>query len=701
MKFINMDRKSVAFRLTSLIIIIIIGQAVLLSLFLIMGGVISQAEQNAFISFSEKVRNRKDYLQREMKYYWTNMNPYVDQISKLYSDDEDPDQFFNEICEPLISMLRTTQTTGVFVIMENDVNEKDTLYLRDYDPILNDYDNKDLYLIFGPSGIANNLQIPLDQIWKYKMNLSTMDSDFYDKPISKADLSSEASLLGYWSLPFRLSPENISIITYTMPLFDKNNKLIGIIGVEISEQYLTKFLPATDLQKRDSYGYMLGYQQPDKEGIETILLTKEIQKRITKVGNTLDYTVVDPKNSVFLLENNDIKGKTYLSIENLGLYSNNTPFQQNQWYLIGIMGENHLLSYVLKIKYILFVSLIASVIIGIIFGYIESHKFTKPIIEVAKKVKGTNSGKVIEIEDTGLTEVDELLNTIQATSNKLLETSGKMSNIIEMMGLPLGVFEYEDDKDKLFVTDQLPQLLSLDIRETEDIINNKNLFIAMIQELLSKHEEDEEDIYYVGQSPEKWLKIKYTKKDKITIGVIIDVTDDMSEKKKIMADRDIDSLTGIYNRKAMQLHIEDALLKRNSNMVSAVVMFDLDNLKTINDTYGHKWGDIYIKHAVKHLSDVCKNSRVLGRRSGDEFTLLLYDQESKEQLRKCIDEFYQKLQDDKLTFPDGMVKHAAISAGLVWIEQKNPNFDECLQRADDLMYDAKRNKKGYYCETSI
>jgi diguanylate cyclase (GGDEF)-like protein len=668
-------------------------------MFLIFGGVISQAEQNAFNSFSEKVRNRKEYLQREMKYYWTNMNPYVGQISDKYSDGEEPGQFFDEIREPLIAMLRTTQTTGVYVILENNDNVKDALYIRDYDPILNDYDNKDLYLIYGPSDIANDLQIPLDQIWKSKVNLSTMNSDFYDKPISKAGLSSEASFLGYWSLPFRLSPDNISIITYSMPLFDKNNKLIGVIGVEISEQYLTKFLPATDLQKKDSYGYMLGFQQPEKEGIETILLTKEIQKRISKVGDTLYYKSVNSENCVFLLENSKFKGKIYISIENLGLYSNNTPFQQQQWYLIGIMGENHLLNYVSRIKYILFESLIASVIVGIFFGYIESHKFTKPIIEVAKKVKGTNSAKVIELEDTGLTEVDDLLNAIQTTSNMLLETSGKMSNIIEMMGLPIGVFEYDDDKNNVFFTDQLPRLLSLDEKETDDVINNKKMFIDMIEQMLNKPEE-EEDIYHAGHNPEKWLKIKYTKRDKITIGIIIDVTDDMSEKKKIMADRDIDPLTGIYNRKAMQIHMEDALMKRDKNMVSAIVMFDLDNLKNINDTYGHKWGDIYIKHAVKHLSAVCKN-QVLGRRSGDEFTLLIYNQDSKEQVRKCIDEFYERLYNDILIFPDGNVKHAAISGGLVWIEQNDSNFDECLQKADELMYDAKRNKKGHFCEAIV
>lgn len=699
----KIDIKSIAFRLTSLIIVIIIGQATLLSMFLILGGVISQAEQNAFTSFTDKVRNRKDYLQREMKYHWTNLDPYVEQISDRYLQEEEPDQFFQDISHSLISMLRTTQATGAFVIMENhaDKKEKAALYIRDYDPILNDYDNRDLYLIFGPSGLASNLQMPLDQMWKHRMDLNTIDSDFYEKPLSKASLSSNSSLLGYWSLPFQLFSEDISIITYTMPLFDKNKELIGIIGVEVSEQYLSKFLPATDLQKKDSYGYMIGYKQPDKEGIEAIILTKAIQKRIINSGNILNYSNVDDENSVYLVNNQNSRGKIYVAIEHLGLYSNNTPFQQNQWYLIGIMGENHLLSYVTKIKYILMFSLVSSVIIGLFFGYILSYKFTRPIIKVAKKVKETNAASAIGLENTGLTEVDELTKAIQIASNMLLENSGKMSKIIEMVGLPLGVFEYADNKDEVFVTDQLLRLLSIEAIEMEKITGDKERFIEIIQKMLSQPEEEEEDIYYICDAPDKWLRIKYTKKDNITIGVIMDVTDEMAEKKKILIDRDIDPLTGIYNRKAMQLHMEEAISDRKRNLVSAILMLDLDNLKTINDTYGHKWGDIYINHVVKHLSDVSENHQILGRRSGDEFALLIYDYESKNQIRMCIDNFYLKLQEDKLIFPDGNAKPAMISAGLIWINDNDFTFDEYLQKADELLYDAKRYNKGYYIEANL
>lgn len=697
MKFIKIDRQSIAFRLTSLTIIIIIGQAILLSLFLIIGGVLSQAEKNAFDSFDEKVSNRKDYLQREMKYHWTNMNPYMQQIAALYDETETDDQFLEAISESMISMLRATQTTGVFLILNDETREKSALYIRDYDPILNDYDNSDLFMVYGPSSLSKKLRIPLDQMWKKKISLDTINSDFYEKPLSKSALSTDSNLLGYWSLPFQLSPKDGAIITYSMPLFDAKKNIIGIIGVEVSKQYLMKFLPATDLQNKDSYGYMIGYRQSETSKLQTILLMKEIQKRMVSQGDFIEYQQVNIHEPVYILKNGHTEWNIYLAVENLGLYKYNTPFEQNQWYLIGIMNENHLLGYVLRIQHILLVAFIASVIVGAMAAYFISHKFTEPIVNVAKKVKQTTQLKEMELENTGLTEVDELLEAIQVTSNMLVQASGKTSQIIEMVGLPLGVFEYTEQGEHVFITDQMPKLLSIEVAEAEKLIQSKELFISMIQRLLDQPEEGEEDIYFVDSVPVKWLKIKYTKKDDSTIGVILDMTEEMAEKKKILTDRDIDSLTGIYNRKAMQIHMEERIRKRNPKCHTALLMFDLDNLKGINDTYGHLWGDAYIKKAVEHLARISEQ-QIVGRRSGDEFTLLLIDFDEKAAVRQRLDRFFLNLSLDEMIFSDGYRKAVSISAGLVWIEGDELSFDEYLHQADELLYKAKRNNKGYYCE---
>ncbi|MDF2510319.1 MAG: diguanylate cyclase precursor [Herbinix sp.] len=695
MKF---DKRSIAFKLLSLIIAIVLGQAALLSFFLIFGGVIDQAERNAYSSFTEKVRNRRDYLQKEMSYKWINMDPYLDQISDLYHSGKEPEQFFKDISTSLVAALRTTQATGIFLIMDSEKEEKSAVYVRDYDPVLNDYNNRDLYLVYGPSEFAHKLQIPLDQTWKYKLNLSEISSDFYEMPLSKTELSSESKLLGYWSLPFQLSPQDIRIITYTMPLFDSNQKVIGVIGIEISEQYLNKYMPATDLQTKDSYGYMLGYGSQESNEIKAIVLTKAVQHRIIKENEAFGYKLVNSDNSISLLQTNNMKGKIYIAVESLGLYANHTPFEQNRWYLIGLMHENQLLSYVNKIKSILFISLTLSAIAGIVFGYLISRSFTRPIIEVAEKVKNSDKRKEIHLEETGLLELDELSKAVELSSNMLIETSGKMSRIMDMVGFPLGVFEYSEDKDTVFVTDQVARLLELDELKTNKLLNHKSSFVNKMNELLSHPEEEEDDIYCIDEIPEKWLKIRYIQNDRITLGVIMDASEEMKEKKKILNDRDTDPLTGIYNRKAMQQHMEEALAKRDTLGISALLMFDLDNLKGINDTYGHKWGDIYINHAVKHLVEIDIESQVLGRRSGDEFALLIYDQASRDVIREAVEEFFQKLEKDKLTFPDGVIKAANISAGLVWVGQEEYSFEEYLQKADELLYHSKKNVKGYYSE---
>ena len=700
MKFKKPDRKSIAYRLTVIVIAIIIGQAALLSLFLIIGGVISQAEQNAYSSFSDKVKSRTDSLQGEMRYHWTNMDPYMDQISEQYDQEEEPEQYFDRISEVLISMLRTTQATGAFVILEepSDGSEKPALYIRDYDPRLNDYDNKDLYLVYGPSGIASELQIPLDYMWKSRMDLDIVRADFYTKPLSKASLTSESSLLGYWSVPFKLNSKDISIITYSMPLFDKNKQRIGVIGVEVSEQYLAKFLPATDLQNRDSYGYMIGYERSGEEVMRSIILTKEIQKRITRAGAKLEYTSADEEHSIYFLKDQKTNSKLYLAVESLGIYNNNTPFEQNQWYLIGIMQESRLLGHVTKIRFILAVSLLCSIVIGGMIGYVVSHWFTKPIIRLAEKVNLNSYARVTELEDTGLKEVDDLLKTIQVAGNMLMESESKMSRAIELLGISFGIYEYAANRNSVFVTTQTPALLSLDETEAREIFRKRDHFIRMIQDILSRPVDHEKDIYYASQNPKKWLRIRQVEINHTTLGVIIDVTQEMLEKQEMIKDRDMDALTNIYNRKAMQVYMEKALDSRELTKVSALLMLDLDHLKNINDTYGHNWGDSYIRHAVRHLMEIDSEQMLLGRRSGDEFVLLFYDYESKEQIRALMESFYERISRDPLSYPDGTHAPVGISAGLVWIGQDTLTFEEYLQQADDWMYEAKKKKKGSYYE---
>lgn len=703
MKFMRFDKQSIIFKLNSFVIIIIIFQALLLVTTMVFGGVLSKGKDIAYSSLYDKVTNRKDYIQREMSNRWTNMDAYVSEMSKAISKNNNKDIFFNEAIKDLISMLRTTQTTGVFLILndENNQGEHSALYLRDYDPLVNDYNNKDLYFVMGPSELASNVDIPLDEGWQYTMKFTEDNKDFYTKPYEKAYLSTDPKLLGYWSVPFRLVPKDIQIITYSMPFFDQDNKLRGVIGVEISLNYLTQSLPATDLQERDSLGYLIGYKGKNDDGIRPLIMNGALQKRMINSNKEISLKNISSEKNINLIENNNGKDNIYGCVEKFGLYKNNTPFEGEQWYLIGMMTENYLFSYVLKIQRILWMSLSFSIFIAIIGGYIISYRFTKPIIKLAKQVRESDKGKIIKLEVTGLSEIDELSSTIQLANKDLLESTVKMSKIIDLVEFPIGAYEYKKETDKVFVTEQLKVILSIDDVEMKNIIYNKSLFIEKINRILSKPQEDEEGVYIVDQDPDKYVKIKTVKNFNNTLGVVIDVTEEVLEKKMIKEERDYDPLTKIYNRKVIQGRIEEMLLNIESLGVAAILMFDLDNLKTINDTYGHKWGDIYIKAAVEQLKTIGKDKKVLGRRSGDEFVLFLYGFLNREELKASIHDFYRNLKNEPLILPDGKTKPVTISSGLMWIEDSDLTYDELLQYADEALYKAKKFYKGTCCESEF
>jgi len=452
------------------------------------------------------------------------------------------------------------------------------------------------------------------------------------------------------------------------------------------------------LQPRDSMGYLIGYSGGEGEEIRPILTIGALQKRMINEDEALDLTKVDPDRSIYLIENHNSEEKIYACMERIGLYNVNTPFEDESWYLIGMMTENHLLSYTNKIKKILWVSLMVSILIGIIGGYIISYRFTKPITELVKQVKENEKDDEIQLSPTGITEIDALSSAMVIANKALLESTVKMSKIIDMADFPIGAFEIRSDSEHIFVTDQFRLIFNIDNIRMSEILKNKALFLNELQSKLISLLEGEDGVYQIGL---KYVRVKIIENEVSTIGVAVDVSDEITEKNRIKMERDYDPLTMIFNRKAAQVRIENIMEKTDALDIAALIMFDLDNLKQINDTYGHKWGDTYIKRAVDELAKIGGASSVLGRRSGDEFVLFLYGYDNKDAIRKIMNDFYEALGKALIIFPDGLSKPISISAGLLWLDDSSLTYDELLHKSDELLYVSKNEKKGYYQENSF
>ena len=157
-----------------------------------------------------------------------------------------------------------------------------------------------------------------------------------------------------------------------------------------------------------------------------------------------------------------------------------------------------------------------------------------------------------------------------------------------------------------------------------------------------------------------------------------------------------DVMTGVNNKTAFEDRVSE-LLSRTANEESpeiAVIMADINNLKYINDKFGHKFGDEYIKGCCRVLSDFCKFSQIY-RVGGDEFIVILAGDDYKN--RKLI---YEMLRSHFIdTYTDTTrppEKRYSVSLGLAEYESSDSGLSDMIKRADEAMYKEKKAFKEVY-----
>lgn len=156
----------------------------------------------------------------------------------------------------------------------------------------------------------------------------------------------------------------------------------------------------------------------------------------------------------------------------------------------------------------------------------------------------------------------------------------------------------------------------------------------------------------------------------------------------------LDALTNAQNKRAYDLkarQLNEAI--KNDSAAFGIVMIDLNNLKTTNDTFGHEKGDISIKTLCRVLYTVFENSPVF-RVGGDEFTVILEgkDHEHADALLRSLRIKLTAIQDNKDLTP-----WERISAAVGYADYNpgsDPDVDSVFQRADQIMYENKQLMKN-------
>ncbi|MDH7576516.1 MAG: diguanylate cyclase [Bacillota bacterium] len=187
------------------------------------------------------------------------------------------------------------------------------------------------------------------------------------------------------------------------------------------------------------------------------------------------------------------------------------------------------------------------------------------------------------------------------------------------------------------------------------------------------------------------------------IGLLADTFNEMSlrlkdsyARLKEMAYND--ELTGVYNRRFLLERAREELARaQRTGRPLGVVMVDVDNFKTVNDSFGHSCGDTVLREVAGVLKETARASDVVGRYGGDEFVVILPETGKTGSLSFC-ERVLAALQGR--SFDGGRVR-AKVSMGVsVWEPERGPVADpdrqlnRLLQEADDALLEAKRGGRG-------
>lgn len=699
---------------------VVLVQVILFVTVIFSSGIIQILKDNSFNILSQNIESRNNYLQNEMLQHWSNVGESESVINStilqtleskglnvkdLSNNEKLATQVVGEVSSDVIFMLRKNYVTGVFLILDNNAEEKTGVYFRDLDPNSNPSDNSDLLMERGPASIAQNLNIPLDTWWdnKFIFDESNKSSpkEFFLKPINAAKENQNLSYkdLGYWSRPFSLSEKDIQVITYSIPLLDENNKPYGVLGIALSIKYLNSLLAYEEIDSNGKGVYILGVEDNNDMDFEQIVSAGPMINKILGDHRNIQLNSKEVYDSIYELKMHDSKKTSYACTKYFNLYNTNTPFENEKWALIGLVEKANLLYYSDRFTKLLAISLIISSLVGIVVAIIAGGRVTKPIINLAKDVKRSNPREPLELKEINIYEIDELSSAIVALSTNVADSASKLSQIINLFNMPIGAFEYKKGQKSVLCTETFFNVIGIEDFDKYDTDIDIKSFDKIIEKIISQKENLSDDIYRIERKNKKaiWIKLKILNEESRILGVVSDVTQEILEKQKIEYDRDYDSLTDILNRRAFH-NIVRAKIENDDLKIGAFIMWDLDNLKYVNDTYGHDCGDEYIRIASVELKKFEEYGGIVARRSGDEFYVFIYGYENKMDVREIVKKVHSNIENTALKLPNNRELKIRVSTGLAWYPEDAITFDDLAKYSDFAMYKIKRTIKGNISE---
>ncbi len=179
------------------------------------------------------------------------------------------------------------------------------------------------------------------------------------------------------------------------------------------------------------------------------------------------------------------------------------------------------------------------------------------------------------------------------------------------------------------------------------------------------------------------------------IGMLEDIEEQKKREEKLRDQSERDPLTGLYNRRATEKYTKKTLKEAGTGCKGAMYVIDIDEFKSVNDKYGHMFGDNVLMETAKRISTIFNDGEIIGRIGGDEFIVFVNELDHQELMFGYAQALCVAFRSD-FEF-NGIITKVSCSVGIAAFPENGNTFDELYQKADIALYEAKRAGKSRAC----
>lgn len=344
--------------------------------------------------------------------------------------------------------------------------------------------------------------------------------------------------------------------------------------------------------------------------------------------------------------------------------------------------------------------LVGMLIVSLITVYFVSYYLNRIVVRPVKTINMqlaqiARGNFAIKIDETSSPEFMDLSAHINDMVSNTLEITDAVSHFTEASNLAIGIYECHSYMDYVRVTNRVPEILHLDEKEAELLFSNPERFKEWMKQLFQKPYGKENHIFILDKDGQEfYIKVERAERGEGVFGIISDCTEEILEKRSLQKELGKDTLTGLYNRRMLEDKLNRLFENPMDKKYGAVIVIDADDLKKVNDTYGHQNGDCYLRALADNLISLHAPEQITARTGGDEFVIYFGGLQTPEESEAYLERLCGMRDKSFAQMTDGSEVLIRFSLGAGSFPAEGTDWHELFRMADERMYADKRLRKG-------